>query len=50
MVGLFVLGTAVALLWADTSNTAGAFAGVTNVLSVAAIVALLVAFTVQRRR
>ena len=34
MIVLLVVGTAVGLIWADTSNVAGAFAGVTNVVSV----------------
>ena len=50
LVGLFVVGTAIGLMWADTSNAAGAFAGLTNFLSVAGIAALLIVFIVQRRR
>ena len=50
MVGLLIVGTVVGLIWADTSDAAGAFAGVTNVVSVAAIVVLLIALGVKRRR
>jgi uncharacterized membrane protein YtjA (UPF0391 family) len=50
MVGLFVVGTTVGLIWADTSNVAGAFAGVTNVISVAGIVVLLILLLLNRRR
>ena len=50
MVVLFVVGTAVGLIWADTSDAAGLFAGVTNVLSVVGMLALLIALFVTRRR
>jgi len=50
MVALLVVGTIIGLLWADTSNLAGAFAGVTNVISVVGIVVLLIALAVKRRR
>jgi uncharacterized membrane protein YtjA (UPF0391 family) len=50
MVALLVVGTIVGLIWADTSNVAGAFAGVTNVISVVGIVVLLIALAVNRRR
>ena len=50
MIVLLVVGTAVGLIWADTSNVAGAFAGVTNVVSVVGIVLLLIALAVARRR
>jgi hypothetical protein len=50
MIGLLIVGTVIGLIWADTSNAAGAFAGVTNVVSVAGIVVLLVALAVKRRR
>jgi hypothetical protein len=49
MVALLVVGTTIGLAWADTSNVAGAFAGVTNVLSVVGIVVLLVVLVVKRR-
>jgi len=50
MVALLVVGTIIGLIWADTSNVAGAFAGVTNVISVVGIVVLLIALAVKRRR
>ena len=50
MVGLLIVGTVIGLIWADTSNAAGAFAGVTNVVSVAVIVVLLIVLGVKSRR
>ena len=50
MVALLVGGTIIGLIWADTSDVAGAFAGITNVISVVAIVLLLIALVLQRRR
>jgi cytochrome b561 len=50
MVALLVVGTIIGLIWADTSNVAGAFAGVTNVISVVGIVVLLIALAVKHRR
>ena len=50
MVALLLVGTIIGLIWADTSNVAGAFAGVTNVISVVGIVVLLIALAVKRRR
>ena len=50
MVALLVVGTVIGLIWADTSNIAGTFAGVTNIVSVIAIVLLLIALAVKRRR
>jgi hypothetical protein len=50
MVVLLVLGTIIGLIWADTSNVAGAFAGVTNVVAAVGIVLLLIALAVKRRR
>jgi membrane protein YdbS with pleckstrin-like domain len=50
MVVLLVVGTIIGLIWADSSNVAGALAGVTNVISVVGIVLLLIAFAVKRRR
>ena len=50
MVALLVVGTIIGLIWADTSNVAGAFAGVTNVISVVGIVVLLITLAVKRRR
>ena len=50
MVALLVVGTIVGLIWADTSNVAGAFAGITSVISAAGIVLILIALVVKRRR
>jgi hypothetical protein len=50
MVALLAVGTIIGLAWADTSNVAGAFAGVTNVVSVVGIVVLLIALVKRRRR
>jgi uncharacterized membrane protein YtjA (UPF0391 family) len=50
MVVLLVAGTTIGLIWADTSDAAGVFAGVTNVVSVVGIVLLLIALAVRRRR
>jgi hypothetical protein len=50
MVVLLIVGTTVGLIWADTSNVAGAFAGVTNVISAVGIVVILIALGVKRRR
>jgi membrane protein YdbS with pleckstrin-like domain len=50
MVVLLVLATIIGLIWADTSNVAGAFAGVTNVVAAVGIVLLLIALAVKRRR
>jgi uncharacterized membrane protein YtjA (UPF0391 family) len=50
MIALLVVGTTIGLIWADTSNVAGAFAGVTNVVSVVGIIVLVIALAVKRRR
>jgi uncharacterized membrane protein YtjA (UPF0391 family) len=50
MVVLLVVGTIIGLIWADTSDLAGAFAGVTNIVSVVGIVLLLIALAVKRHR
>jgi hypothetical protein len=50
MVALLVVGTTIGLLWADTSDLAGGFAGVTNIVSVVGIVLLLIALAVNWRR
>jgi uncharacterized membrane protein YtjA (UPF0391 family) len=50
IVSLLVVGTIIGLIWAETSNVAGAFAGVTNIVSVVGIVLLLIALAVKRRR
>ena len=49
MVALLVVGTTIGLIWADTSDAAGAFAGVTNLVSVIGIVVLLVVLVFRRR-
>jgi uncharacterized membrane protein YtjA (UPF0391 family) len=40
----------IGLIWADSSDLAGAVAGVTNIVSVVGIVLLLIALAVKRRR
>ena len=50
MVALLVGGTIIGLIWADTSNVAGSFAVVTNIISVVGIVVVLVALALKRRR
>jgi membrane protein YdbS with pleckstrin-like domain len=50
MVVLLIVGSVIGLIWADTNNVAGAFAGVTNIVSVVGIVILLIALAVKRRR
>ena len=50
MVVLLVVGTIVGLIWADTSDLAGAFAGVTNIIGAVGIVVLLIVLAVRRRR
>jgi hypothetical protein len=50
MVAVFIVGTIIGLIWADTSNVAGAIAGVTNVGAGLGIVSLLVAFAVVTLR
>ena len=50
MVGLLVVGTIIGLVWADTSDVAGAFAGVTNIISAVGIVVVLIVLATKRRR
>jgi uncharacterized membrane protein YdcZ (DUF606 family) len=50
MVVLLVVGTIVGLIWADTSDLAGAIAVVTNIVGAVGIVLLLIALAVARRR
>ena len=50
MVALLIVGTTIGVLWADTSDLAGGFAGVTNIFSVVGIVLLLIALAVNWRR
>ena len=50
LVALLVCGTVVGLIWADTSDLAGAFAGVTNVVGAVGIAVILVVLAMRRRR
>jgi putative copper export protein len=50
MVALLVVGTTIGLIWADTSDAAGAFAGVTNLVSVVGIVILLIVLVFRHTR
>lgn len=50
MVAVLVVGTAIGLVWADTSDVAGFIALVTNIVGAAAIVLLLIALAVVTRR
>jgi hypothetical protein len=50
MVAVLVVGTIVGLIWADTSDFAGAIAVVTNIVGVVGIVVLLIALAVVTRR
>jgi hypothetical protein len=47
---VFVAGTIIGLIWADTSNVAGSIAVVTNILGGIGIVVLLIALAVVTRR
>jgi hypothetical protein len=49
-VAVFVAGTIIGLIWADTSNVAGSIAVVTNILGGLGIVVLLIALAVVTRR
>jgi hypothetical protein len=49
MVVLVIAGTTIGLIWADTNNVAGAFAGLTNVVGAVEIF-LLIALALKRRR
>jgi len=50
MVALLVVGTGIGLIWADTSDVAGLFAGATNIISVVGIVVLLIILARNRRQ
>ena len=50
MVALLVVGTTIGLIWADTIDLAGVFAGIANVIGVVGIVLLLIALALKRRR
>ena len=47
---VLVVGTIIGLIWAYTSDAAGLFAVVTNIVSAAAIVILLITLAVVTRR
>jgi len=49
MVAVLIVGTIIGLIWADTSDVAGAIAVVTNTIGVVGIVVLLVALGIARR-
>lgn len=50
MVTLLVVGTIVGVIWADTSDIAGAFAIATEAISVVGSALLLIALAVVTRR
>ena len=50
MVALLVVGTIIGLIWADTSNLAGGFVVVTNIIGGVGVLLLLVALVVARRQ
>ena len=50
MVAVLVVGIIIGLIWADTSDVAGAIALVTNIIGAVGIVALLIALAVMSRR
>jgi fumarate reductase subunit D len=49
-VAVLVVGTIIGLIWADTSDAAGLFAVVTNIVGAVGIVVLLIALAVVKRR
>ena len=49
-IAVFVAGTIIGFIWADTSNVAGSIAVVTNILGGVGIVVLLIALAVVTRR
>lgn len=50
MVALFAVGTVIGVIWADTSDVAGAFAVATNGISIVGAALLLIALFVVTRR
>lgn len=50
MVTLLVVGTIVGVIWADTSDAAGAFAMLANIVGAVGVVSLLIALAVVTRR
>ena len=49
-VAVLVVGTIIGLIWAESSDAAGLFAVVTNIVGAASIVILLIALAVVLRR
>ena len=49
MVGLLVVGTIIGLIWADTSDAAGAIAVTTNIVGAVGVVILVIALAVVKR-
>jgi hypothetical protein len=49
-VAVLIVGAIVGLIWADTSDLAGAIAVATNIVGGAGILLLLIALVVTRRR
>lgn len=47
---MLVVGTIIGLIWADTSDAAGLFAVVTNIVGSAGVVISLIALVVVTRR
>ncbi|MEK6274794.1 MAG: hypothetical protein AABM30_05580 [Actinomycetota bacterium] len=47
---MLVVGTIIGLIWADTSDVAGAIAVVTNILGGVGVVVLVIALVVVTRR
>ena len=50
MAALLVAGTIIGLIWADTSDVAGAIAVATNIVGAAGVAFLLIALAVVTRR
>jgi hypothetical protein len=50
MVAVFVVGTVIGLIWADTSNVAGSIAVASNIIGGLGVVGLLIALVVVTRR
>ena len=49
MVALLVVGTIIGLIWADTSDAAGAIAVTTNIVGAVGVVILVIALAVVKR-
>jgi fumarate reductase subunit D len=50
MIVLLVGGTIIGLIWADTSDVAGAIAVVTNIVGGVGVVLFVIAFAIDTRR